>query len=438
MDDKERILNLIFKFFVESKDYNGIPLRSIGDELEIDYKVSIDLIIELVMDDLVSIQSSTNPHIIGFQHFQLEDQCHILQKAKSTTVTEHTMGDFTFYAENTEFPICLYPSPAYLCKHRDLAEFGTAVYSKKLALGVPQLRLFYFDIEVLDRYAGDPRYAFRFEDYAGDIYCKYDENDRPLVRDEDEIFLKSFGLGYDEMGQRLAVVPLTYLKRLTPEHQVYWSGKEYTGQGQVLREYYDNIILGEWTFRHSIFSGFIGEQNCLNELAEKIFGKKLFKVSYTKEDRPREFTLFFKPTRKNYLDFVLLLDKMVSDNINKDFFRGEVDLEELVPIEGGMVERRQKGTLRIFEDWMRKKCNGADDAIQEIFKVFKKVRKERQEPAHKITANDYDKNYDKKQKELICEAYESMMNLRMAFASHEDAKGFEVPGWLDPAKITPF
>lgn len=47
-------------------------------------------------------------------------------------------------------------------------------------------------------------------------------------------FLKSFGLGYDELGNRLAVVPLTYFKRLSPEHQVYWKGKECKSEGKVL------------------------------------------------------------------------------------------------------------------------------------------------------------------------------------------------------------
>ena len=62
----EKIKNLVFSFFCESSDFNGIALRNISERLDLDYKDSIDLVKELVKDGIVSIQSSTNPHIIGF------------------------------------------------------------------------------------------------------------------------------------------------------------------------------------------------------------------------------------------------------------------------------------------------------------------------------------------------------------------------------------
>jgi hypothetical protein len=435
---KNIIQEIVYSFFLESYDFNGIPLRNISEELGISYVESIDLVKELSIDGGISIQSSTNPHIIGFAHFSSENQCRVLEQAKSTSIREMKFGDVTIIHEDTEFPICVYPSPQYLEKHRDVSTFGNAVYTKKLALGAPRLNLVYFEIEVLDKYANDPRYEFRFDDYSGNIYCKYDKNEQLYVRSEDVIFLKSFGLGYDNSDNRLAVVPLTYLKNLSPENQVYWMSKESKNGGKVLPEYYENIIRGNFAFSYSIFSGFIGEQNCLNELSEHIFGRRLFNRSYQKEERPREFTFFFKPTRKNYLDFILLLDKMISDNINKDFFRGSIDLDELVPVENGVVERRPKGTLRLFEEWLLTQYTNADDALKFIFKVFKGIRKERQEPAHKITTNEYSKEYDKKQKQMIIDAYTAMMNLRLAFASHPLAKGFQVPDWLEHGKIKPF
>lgn len=438
LDLKKKIQEIVYTFFLDSNDFNGIPIRDISEELIIDYSISIDLIKELVIEGNISIQSSTNPHIIGFQHYKEKDQCNILEQAKEIQIVEETFGDITFEREMTEFPICVYPSPKYLEAHRNISIFGNAVYSVKLALGTPQLKLVYFDIEVLDKYANDPRYEFRFDDYSGNIYCKYDENEQPYVRSEDVIFLKSFGLGYNNSNNRLAVAPLCYLKYLSPEHQVYWMSKESQNGGKVLNEYYENIIRGNWVFSYSIFSGFIGEQNCLNELAVMIFGKNLFNKSYQKDERPREFTFFFKPTLKYYLDFVLLLDKMISDNINKDFFRGNIELDELVPIENGVVERRQKGTLRLFEEWLSMQYTDAEEALKFICGVFKKIRKERQTPAHKIMTNEYSREYDEKQKQLIKDAYTAMLNLRLAFASHPLAKGYKVPEWLENGKIKPF
>lgn len=68
-DKKGQILECVFNFFVESHDFNGIPLRQIGKDLDIPYEESIDLVKELVSEDKCMIQSSTNPHIILLENF---------------------------------------------------------------------------------------------------------------------------------------------------------------------------------------------------------------------------------------------------------------------------------------------------------------------------------------------------------------------------------
>ena len=85
---KDLIENRVYEFFLESSDFNGIPLRNISKELNINYENSIDLIKELVVEDVISIQSSTNPHIIGFKHYPVDSQVHILEEAKKTTETK--------------------------------------------------------------------------------------------------------------------------------------------------------------------------------------------------------------------------------------------------------------------------------------------------------------------------------------------------------------
>ena len=92
---------------MKSSDFNGIPLRNISKELNIEYEGSIDLIKELVSEEIVSIQSSTNPHIIGFQHYPIDSQKHILEDAKNTKEKIHSFGEFSFSSEETEFPIFL-------------------------------------------------------------------------------------------------------------------------------------------------------------------------------------------------------------------------------------------------------------------------------------------------------------------------------------------
>ena len=436
---KDRIENMVYDFFVASSDFNGIPLRNISKKLNIEYENSIDLIKELVKDDIVSIQSSTNPHIIGFQHYPIDSQIQILEEAKKTKEVIQSFGEITFTSEDTEFPICLYPSKNHLKKNRNLVEFGNAFFTKQLALGEPHLKPIFFEIEVLDRYFNDPRFDFKFEDYSGQISCLYDKNENPIVREEDEVFLKTFGLGFDENGGRLAVVYLRYLKDLTPEHQVFWRSKEKSGNCKMLEEYHQNTIQGDWTFSYSIFSGFLGEQKCINDLTELAFSKPIFRRTFEKENRPKEFTFFFTPTLKNYNDFILLLDKMISENINRDFFEGKVALFEYVNLEDGIVERKSKGTLQLFEEWLTKVFNvKGDGTVSDLFKPLKKIRRERQNPAHKINENQYDKQYIDKQKEIINEAYSVFRNLRNIFHQHPRANNFEISDWLENGHIKTF
>lgn len=341
--------------------------------------------------------------------------------------------------ENTDFPICLYPSKSNLTSKRNLNEFGNAVYTKQLALAEPHLKPIFFEIEVLERYFNDPRFEFEFKDYSGRISCKYDENGKPILREEDDVFLKTFGLGFDENNNRLAVVYLRYLKDLTSEHQIYWKGKERSGKCKILEEYHQNTIEGNWTSSYSIFSGFLGELKCINDLTEYIFGNKVFRKSFEEENRPKEFTFFFTPTLKNYNDFISLVDKMISENINKDFFEGKVDFFEFKKLDEGVVERITKGTLQLFEEWLTIVYNvKGDGTVNELFKPLKKVRRERQNPAHRINENEYDFNLIAKQKEIMNSLYNVLRNLRNIFHQHPIAENFKIPEWLENGKIKTF
>jgi hypothetical protein len=431
---KTEIENRIFDFFESSQDFNGIPLRNISDEFEIDYKESIDIIKELVAEERVSLQSSTNPHVIGFKHHSIENQIHLLEEAKNTTIDCQELMGIKFQVENTDYPICLYPSVKSLNDKRNLESFGYAHYSRLLALGSPQLEPIFFDIEVLERYYSDPRFDFKFDDYSGSISCKYDELYNPLTRNEDDIYIKSFGIGFDKEDNRVAVVLLRYLHNLTAEHQIYWKNKE-RKDCQVLEEYYQNIVKGQWTFAHSIFSAFIEEQKCLNELSEKIFDIKLFKQSFEEEKRPKEFTFFLSPTLKNYHDFIHLLDKMISDNINQKFFKDKVAMYELKD-DNGVTIKQNKGTLRLLEEWLTSVFNiKGGGAISEVIKPFKKIRKERQSPAHKINENLYDISLIEQQKQTMTDVYNSMRQLRNIFSLHPKARGYEITDWLENGKI---
>ncbi|MCR8556373.1 hypothetical protein KXD93_01900 [Mucilaginibacter sp. BJC16-A38] len=434
------VIKKVFDFFVASNDFNGISLWNLAESFEKTTSEIIDVLIPLVESDQVSIQSSTNPHIIYSRHYPIDAQVTILDNSRDIKLLKQKFGDITVVSPDTEFPICLYPSVSYLKNKRDFSELADFPFTKLLAMGIPQLTPMFFDIDVLERYYLDPRYRFEWQDYSGSIHCYYDENEKPLVRDEDEIFLKTFGLGFTNNRQRLAVVYLRYLKNLTKEHQVYWLSKQSNKEdNHVVREYYENTIAGNWSFTHSIFSAFLEELRLINKLTKKIFNKALFRNDFEEEKKPKEFTFFFSPTLKNYNSFVLLLDKMLSENIDKSFFEGKIDLYNYDIIDANTRERKPKGTITLLEEWLTNSFHFENpEGISFIFKPIKTIRRERQDPAHRIDEDKYDVKFTEMQKETIALAYRSLNALRTIFQQHRKAKDIEIPEWLDAGKIAMF
>ena len=88
--------------------------------------------------------------------------------------------------------------------------------------------------------------------------------------------------------------------------------------------------------------------------------------------------------------------------------------------------------------WPIKKSISEFVAKKILFEPFKKVRKERQSPAHKINSNFYDKTLVEKQKEIISQCYQAMKNLRHIFKDHRKAKDVKTPEWLDNGEIKTF
>lgn len=343
-------------------------------------------------------------------------------------------GVVSFFVQS--HPVCLYPSPQYLKKKRNIRTFSKKPYSKQLALGAAQFKTIFFEIEVLERYYRDPRFKFKFSDYSGAIETRYDENNESLLKEKDKIFLKTFGLGVNENGERVAVAFLRYLNGMREEHQQYWKSKEISGKCYALEDYYDTAMGGKWPTSCSVFSAFIGEQKAINDLTVGIFGTPLFRQSFSREDQPKEFTFFFMPTTKNYHDFVLVLDKMVSDNINKEFFKRQMETVEEKKLSPGVVERKEKGTIRLLQEWLSMNYSLSDDSIiNELFKPFRTIRSERQTPAHKLNEDVYDKSLIEKQKTLIKDAYSTMKTLRLILQKHPKSAAIKVSSWLDSAEV---
>jgi hypothetical protein len=117
------------------------------------------------------------------------------------------------------------------------------------------------------------------------------------------------------------------------------------------------------------------------------------------------------------------LTSRLSDNINRGFFLSDISLEEEQVRPDGKIVVRQKGTLTLLEEWLRKFFRPSDPKpFDDMFKGFRAVRKRRQKPAHAVNENVFDLAYFREQRRLMIDAYDSLRTLRLVLANHPMVK----------------
>ena len=147
--------------------------------------------------------------------------------------------------------------------------------------------------------------------------------------------------------------------------------------------------------------------------------------------KPKNFGFLIRPTLKEYNDFILILDKLISDNINRKFFCNDVSFEQDEARKDGKIVVSPKGTIKILDDWLKLFYRIEDrKPIDEMIDTFKNIRKSRNPSAHDIDNNVFDQKYFKQQRELIIKAYKGIRLLRVIFESHPNVAGYEIPDYL--------
>jgi hypothetical protein len=260
------------------------------------------------------------------------------------------------------------------------------------------------------------------------------------MAERDQVLLQSFGFSFDANLNRAVAVFLRYLADLSPEHQQIWKTKELSEPHHLHPDYFRYSILGDWGERFPIFVAFPTEIHLLNRMAKAMGRPNLFRQDFGEygENKPLRFTFLVRPTLEEFNQFVLLLDQMISDNLNKDFFRNDVALEMEKQRADGKIVVQAKGTLTILNDWLRKYFRTPEWKLwEESLKCLREIRKLRQKPAHAVNENVFDQKYIKDQRELMIRAYSALRVLRSIFAKHPHVKAarIEIPSWLEKGLI---
>ncbi|MCO5792826.1 MAG: AAA family ATPase [Blastomonas sp.] len=409
------LLDRIIKFYSQSHDFNGMPVsKKLSGDLD---PADIIALIRADKADLVRGDMHPNPHIKAFDAEPIETQ---IEKIEMRGLDG-----------------CLYPSPAVLAeKHADAVELSAGPYTRALQLGAPQLAFRAFDLRALEWYRNDPRFKLIVDDIHGRVVQKKDTQieGRAIVRDQLDFF--EFGFAYNDKLDRAVAAFIRYLHDLPEPLQAEFHRYELDGKFTLHPDFYRTQIVGDWPEKISIYDAFLEEKKHINAICTLIGKPKIFRTEFPDYERPDGFGILLRPTKKEYRDFSLMLDQLLSDDINKKFFENDIPGSKMLTDDEGNKVPQPIGTITLLETWIKKFFRPKDqEPMDKMFSNLRAVRNERMKPAHKIEDNEFDQQYVKKQRELISKAYGAVHTLRMVLENHPKASAYEVPDYIKKADV---
>lgn len=415
-DQKPDVIKKVTDYYLKARDFNGLPLSTLRQGYSIK-KPDLKVLIETGDIEVHFGYGHPNPHI---KALPLGDTGVLLK------TLEHVTGEQLKYA-------VLYPTPKCLKEVVNPADYENRPFSLMLALGIPQLDRVFFDPQILKIYRDDPRYLYDYHGIAGRICITTEGDEDDDVPDSDKVLVDTFGTGfsrnYDADNKTCVVAFPYYLHKLSSEHQMLWKHRQLDSAKYLPdHAFIQSQIYGSWDFDTTMYEAFFAELKVINEMAIAIEGRPLFKNDYSDgSKRPRNFHRILMPTRREYQEFVEVLDKLMSDNLNKEFFRNRM---------ASSVDEG-KGTIGLLEEYFNF-LNAKDRSpIEEMLKTFRKVRSERSKSSHHDLEDEFKYEYNRKQRDLMREAYSAVRLIRLAFTNAPNAKGIEVPSWLYKGDISP-
>lgn len=413
---KSKIIDFVIKRYINSRDFNGLPARFLIEQLKISNEELENLLVELIESGDISLSLYINPHIKPFD-WTKKEQLKFLKK------------------KNLE-EIIVYPTRQSLKGKFPKNRYKDKPFSRMLLEGYPQFHYCFFDPSVLDDYLNNPCYEFRTDGTTAHLYLKDKYYLDKKFPEKDKIGIQTLSYGYDKKGNKVIFAYLCYLhKGLTAKHQQRWHFHRIKGDYRLDKDYFDRSIRGEFTEHRSIYEAFLEEQRQINILCKIMNKPPLFKKEYDLNDVDN-FKTLPKPTLRNFQNFAHVLDKLISENINKRFFINGIPLERKIQKKKGHVRVEPIGSINLLENWLNKFFRPKDPKpLKEMFTCFKKIRKLRQPPAHTIAKNEYDRKCVEKQQKLMVSAYSSIRTLRLIFMNHPLAKNYKPPEWLQKGKI---
>jgi hypothetical protein len=314
------------------------------------------------------------------------------------------------------YGICLYPLGDGMKGVRLPGRMTGRPYARAMARGRGTLELAYFEFAVLEQYRNDGRFRFSFGDAGASMWLTDEASEDAEVFDRDHVGLSHIGFAYDlsrydrrdpssPIERRVAVFYCDLIT-LTPEHQQRWLTYQVPDDNLEPHPIWWGSQMGHWPDAIGPFAHLFMEIENLCELSLLAFEEPIFRVT----ERPADLGWLLRPSQREWDDFALQLDKVLSDNLRPQFFdRAGVATENE---QGDRV-----GTLKRLE-WFMLAHGVTDTEATKVLAPLRAVRAARQKPAHALRENLNDRTFIHQQIDLLQEVIGALTGIRGWLASH--------------------
>ncbi|MFD5225719.1 hypothetical protein ACFWHT_08880 [Microbacterium sp. NPDC058342] len=403
------LLKLVKQRYLKSRDFNGLHIRPNRTGQEV-----IDAAVELAEAGLVQV--------VGHEDYM---NIHIRPWPSRRTVAAQ-IEELRELTED-DYGVALYPMAKAMKGVKLPKKFEDAPFSRAMARGRSTLELAFFSADVLEGYRNDARFRFGMGDFGINFGLSdeaYDDN-QP---DKDHVGMMHLGFAYD-MSQydpeepdspivRRVAAFYGDLKDLTPEHQQRWASFQVEADDVDPHPVWYGTQMGRWPDGIGPFARLTQELENINDLFENVWDAKLFKT----HEPPEDFGWILRADQREWDHFIHSFDKLLSDNID-----GKALDKAGVPKKNAAGQ--PLGTLVRLEMFMTMNRVEADRAKWALAPL-REVRAARQKPAHVLRSNVTDRTFVRKQKRLMHEVDEVLINIRQWLASHPKNRDWKEP-WPD-------
>lgn len=403
------ILAQVQQRYLKSRDFNGLHIRR-------------DQVTDEVIETAVELAEAGLVQVVGHDDYM---NIHIRPWPSRRTVADQ-IEELRELSED-DYGVALYPMAKAMKGVKLPKKYEDAPFSRAMARGRSTLELAFFSADVLEAYRNDARFRFGMGDF-GINFGLSDEAYDDSQPDKDHVGMMHLGFAYD-MSQydpkdpespiiRRVAAFYGDLKVLTPEHQQRWASFQVKVDGIDPHPVWYGTQMGNWPDGVGPFARLTQELGNINDLFENVWGAKLFKT----HEPPDDFGWILRADQREWDHFIHSFDKLLSDNIDsKALDRARVPKKNAAGQPLGTLVR-----LEMFMTINRVEADRAKWALAPL----REVRTARQKPAHALRSNLTDHTFVHRQKRLMHDVDEVLINIRQWLASHPKNRGWEEP-WPD-------